>query len=143
MRTLIAPLTLALALAISPALLAGPALFAEEKKDEKAAEKPPKPLGEVTLNGITFTAALEGEFTLGKEIEIKLVPKGAALPKGTIRGWVGIESAKGSTKGHAHKEDDGVCVHAEVPDPLPADSKIWIQLDTDDGKVKAALGIPK
>ena len=55
MRTLIAPLTLALALAISPALFTGPTLFAEDKKEEKAAA--PKPIGEITLNGTTFTVA--------------------------------------------------------------------------------------
>ncbi len=145
MRTLTLPITitLALALAVSPALLAGPALFAEDKKDEKPAETP-KPIGEITLNGTTFTVALEGELKAGKEVEIKLTPKaGAALPAGTIRGWIGVESGKGSTKGKAHKEDDGVCVHCDAPDPIAADAKIWIELETDAGKAKAGLGIPK
>lgn len=145
MRTLIAPLTLALALALSPALLTGPTLFAEDKKDDKKeAEKPPTPIGEITLNGTVFTVALEGELKAGKEVEIKLVPKdGKALPAGTIRGWIGVESGKGSAKGKAHKEDDGVCVHCDAPDPIAADAKIWIELETDNAKAKAGLGIPK
>jgi hypothetical protein len=144
MRTLIAPLAVALALTLAPALLAGPTLCAEDKKDDKKeAEKPPTPIGEITLNGTVFTVALEGELKAGKEVEIKVVPKGGALPAGTIRGWIGVESGKGSAKGKAHKEDDGVCVHCDAPDPIPADAKIWIELETDNAKAKAGLGIPK
>ena len=144
MRTLIFPLTLALALAVSPALLAGPTLFAEDKKDEKHEHEHGKKAGEVTLNGAVFTVELLGELKAGKEIEIKLTPKaGTALPKGTLRGWIGVESGKGSAKGHAHKEDDGLCIHCEAPDPIAADAKIWVELETDSGKAKAGLGIPK
>lgn len=146
MRTLIIPLTLALALAGGPALLAGPTLFAEDKKDEKHDHEHGhgKKAGEITLNGAVFTVELEGELKPGKEVEIKLTPKaGTALPAGTLRGWIGAESGKGSAKGKAHKEDDGLCIHCEAPDPITAEAKIWIELESDAGKSKAGLGIPR
>lgn len=149
MRHLIAPITLALALVAAPAFVA-PALQAEEKKKEEHKHKDgekhdhedEKPIGEITLNGAAFTVFLDGEVKAGKEVEVKLMPKGA-LPKGTVRAWIGIESAKGSAKGKAHDEDGGLCVHAEVPDPIPAGAQVWVELDADGGKAKAGLGLPK
>lgn len=150
MRHLIAPLTLALALIAAPALFQ-PTLVAEEKKKEEHKHKAGehahdhaegKLLGEITLGGTVFTVALENELKAGEEVEFKLTPKGA-LPKGTVRGWIGIESGKGSTKGKAHAEDGGLCVHAEAPQPIPDDAKIWIELDVDGVKTKAGVALPK
>ena len=149
MRYLIAPLTLALALIAAPALIQ-PTLFAEEKKGEekkKEAEKEHEhgeahKLGEITLNGTVFTVSLAGHVKVGEEVEIILATKGA-LPKTPVRGWIGIESGKGSAKGKAHDEDGGLCIHAEVPNPLPAEAKVWVETDGDGGKAKASLGLPK
>jgi hypothetical protein len=49
------------------------------------------------------------------------------------------ESGGGSTKGKAHKHDDKMEVHADVPDPIPADAKLWIEVETDAGKTKGSL----
>lgn len=147
MRHLIAPLTLALALIAAPAFVQ-PTLSAEDKKEEhkhKDGEHDhahEKALGEVTLNGAAFTVALVGKVTPGAEVEIVLKPKGAA-PKGALRGWIGIESGKGSAKGKAHDHDGELCIHAEVPETIPAESKVWVELDGEGGKAKAALGLPK
>lgn len=146
MRHLIAPLSLSLSLSL--ALVAAPAFFAatlaaEEKKEEPKAEHAKgKPLGEVTLNGAVFTVELEGKLEAGKEIEIKLTPKGE-LPKGKVRGWVGIESGKGSMKGHSHAEDGSLCIHAEAPETIAADAKIWIEIEVDGAKSKVGLALPK
>jgi 2-keto-4-pentenoate hydratase/2-oxohepta-3-ene-1,7-dioic acid hydratase in catechol pathway len=141
MRHVIAPLSITLSLAF--ALVAAPAflmptLQAEDKKEEAA----PKPIGEITLAGTVFTVALETEVKAGEEVEVKLTPKGA-LPKGTVRGWIGAESGKGSTKSKAHDEDGGLCVHAEAPKPIPDDAKIWIEIDVDGTKTKASVVLPK
>ncbi|MBA3700723.1 MAG: hypothetical protein H0W78_17890 [Planctomycetes bacterium] len=146
MRHLIASLSttvgLALVLVAAPAL-AQPTLHAEDKKeDHKHAHGHEHALGEITLNGAAFTVALDGHVKPGEEVEIILKSKGA-LPKGVMRGWVGIESGKGSVKGKAHDEDGGLCMHAEVPNPLPADAKVWVELDGDGGKAKASLALPK
>lgn len=148
MRHLIAPLTLALALIAAPAFVQ-PTLFAEDKKEEHKHKEGEKhehgeqhKLGEITLNGTAFTVALAGHVKAGEEVEIILTTKGA-LPKTPVRGWIGIESAKGSAKGKAHDEDGGLCIHAEVPNPIPADAKVWVEIDGDGGKAKAALALPK
>jgi len=148
MRHLIAPLTLALALIAAPALIQ-PTLVAEEKKEEhkhKDGEKhehgKEHKLGEITLNGTAFTVVLAGHVKAGDEVEIILTSK-AALPKTTVRGWIGIESGKGSAKGKAHDEDGGLCIHAEVPNPIPAEAKVWVEIDGEGGKAKASLALPK
>jgi hypothetical protein len=153
MRHLIAPITLALALVASPGFLSVPSLMAEDKKahdhkdhDHKDGDKDhaheAKPLGEASLGGAAFTVALEGHLKAGSEVEVKLTPKGA-LPKGTVRAWIGVESGKGSSKGKAHDEDGGLCVHAEVPDPIPADAKVWVELDQDGNKSRVGLPLAK
>jgi hypothetical protein len=157
MRSITAPLTstlcLALALIAAPAFVP-PALQAEDKKDhdhkhddkkkdgEKHDHGEEHKLGEITLNGTAFTVSLIGHVKAGEEVEVKLMTTGA-LPKGTVRAWIGAESGKGSAKGKAHDEDGGLCVHAEVPNPVPADAKVWVELDGGDGKAKAGLGLPK
>jgi hypothetical protein len=135
-------LILALAFIATPAYLST-AVQAEEKPAEHKHEagKGHK-LGEVTLNGTTFTVELEGHLKAGEECEVKLTPKGA-IPAGVLRGWIGDESGKGSVKGKAHNEDGALCVHAEAPKPIPADAKIWLELDVDGNKSKASLALPK
>lgn len=143
MRHLIPILSLAVALVAAP-LSSAPALHAEEKKKEehKHEHADEKTLGEVTLNGAAFTVLLAGHVKAGEEVEIILKPKGAA-PKGTVRGWIGIESAKGSAKGKAHDHDGELCIHAEVPETIPADAKVWVELEDGESKAKAGLGLPK
>ncbi len=147
MRHLIVPLTstlcLAFALVAAPAL-AMPTLQAEEKKQEehKHEHGEEHKLGEITLNESVFTVILVGHAHAGEEVEVKLMPKGA-LPKGTLRAWIGSENGKGSAKGKAHAEDGGLCVHAEVPKPIPAEAKVWVELEDEGNKSKAGVGLPK
>jgi hypothetical protein len=141
--SLTSTLCLAVALVAVPAL-AVPTLHAEDKKKEehKHDHANEKALGDVTLNGAAFTVVLAGHVKAGEEIEIIVKPKGAA-PKGTLRGWIGIESGKGSAKGKAHDHDGELCIHAEVPETIPADAKLWVELDGEGGKAKASLPLPK
>jgi hypothetical protein len=153
MRHLIAPLSLTLSLAVAlvaaPALVA-PALQAEDKKEDPKHKEgehahqhaEAKPIGEVTLGGTVFTVELENKLEAGKEVEIKLTPKGE-LPKGKVRGWIGIESGKGSMKGHSHAEDGGLCIHAEAPETIAADAKIWLEIEVDGAKTKVSVALPK
>jgi hypothetical protein len=150
MRHLITSLSLTLGFAVALVALpsvSAPGLYAEEKKEEKKEEAKGEhaagaKLGEVTLGGTVFAVELEGKVEAGKEVEIKLTPKGA-LPSGKIRGWIGIESGKGSMKGHSHKEDDGLCVHAEAPEAIAADAKVWLEIEVDGAKSKVGLALPK
>ncbi len=117
-------------------------LLAEEKADHKHDHEKAVAVGEATLNGVAFTVSLIGDVHPGEEVEIKLTPKGE-LPAGVVRGWIGIESGKGSVKGKSHKEEGDLCVHAEVPKPIPADAKVWVEIDVDGNKSKVSLGLPK
>jgi hypothetical protein len=59
-------------------------------------------------------------------------------PKATaVRFWIGIESAKGSIRARGQIEDaahpNHWHAHAEVPDPLPAGSKLWVEIEGEGG----------
>lgn len=55
-----------------------------------------------------------------------------------VRFWIGTEDAQGSVKAKADIEDpkqpNHWHTHVEVPDPLPAGSKLWIEIEHQDGK---------
>jgi hypothetical protein len=57
-----------------------------------------------------------------------------------VRFWVGTADAKGSIKARADVENplepDHWHAHAEVPDPIPSGSKVWIEIEAEGG-VKA------
>jgi hypothetical protein len=78
----------------------------------------------------------EGVIKAGGEAPIDVWVNGG--PKVTaVRFWVGVESAKGSVKALAAIEDAAQPnhwhTHAEVPDPLPAGSKLWVEIEGEGG----------
>lgn len=58
-----------------------------------------------------------------------------------IRIWIGDGSAKGSVKSRAGKGHSPGQYHAlvEVPDELPKESKLWIEIQGSDAKQKGAF----
>lgn len=96
-------------------------------------------LGTLQLGGTTVEVAQEGKLEAGKELGVDLTfPKGVPVP--TVRAWVGIESAAGSMKGKLTKEgDSGLHGHLDVPSPLPAGAKLWLETDSAGGTVKASI----
>jgi hypothetical protein len=59
-------------------------------------------------------------------------------PKVTaVRFWIGLENAKGSIKALAAIEDPSQPnhwhTHAEIPDPMPAGSKLWVEIEGEGG----------
>jgi hypothetical protein len=54
-----------------------------------------------------------------------------------VRFWIGLEDARGSIKALAAIEDPAQPnhwhTHAEVPDPLPAGSKLWVEIEGEGG----------
>jgi hypothetical protein len=88
------------------------------------------PLGSLTIGAHTFELIQAGAITAGKEGAIDMVfPAGKPRP-GTVRAWVGVESGEGSMKSKLDKEGDrAVHGHFEVPSPIPAGSKIWIEIE--------------
>lgn len=74
----------------------------------------------------------------GKEGDFDLDFAATPLP-GTVRGWIGAESGVGSMKVRFEKETDNrMHGHPEAPDPLPADSRLWIDIE---GAGRASVAI--
>lgn len=60
-----------------------------------------------------------------------------------VRVWIGTQDGAGSIKAKAEIEDpkspNRWHTHAEIPSPLPANSKVWVEIE-DDKKQKHAAG---
>lgn len=98
-------------------------------------------LGEQTIG--TFTAKAtrdEGQIVAGKDapIDVTITPATGATAKAVaVRFWIGTQVAKGSVKAKAEIEDptdpNRWHVHAEIPNPMPAGSKLWVEIEDDKG----------
>jgi hypothetical protein len=55
----------------------------------------------------------------------------------TVRFWIGTQDAKGSIKARAAIEfpdqPNHWHTHAEIPKPLPADSRLWVEIEGEKG----------
>lgn len=96
-------------------------------------------LGEQTVGPFTLKVTRDsGEIVAGKDaaIDATVTPTGTAKVVG-VRFWIGTQDAKGSVKAKADIEDPKEATrwhtHAEIPNPIPADSKIWVEVEDDAG----------
>ncbi len=89
-------------------------------------------LGEQELGGYKIKAARDGDVKAGGDVPIDVWVTGGAKIA-SVRFWIGTEDAKGSLKAKAELETDNWHVHAEVPNPLPADSKLWVEIEAEGG----------
>ncbi len=85
-----------------------------------------------------------GEAQAGKELH--LVVKLSSDDKGTaiVRAWIGTADRLASVVGKGvYNSETGVYdIHAEAPDPLPADAKWWVEIEDEEGtKQVASLGL--
>ncbi len=129
---------------------------------EKAAEKPaskdvPKPAaatpsvaaggkaghgGEVIALGTSKFGAFEvrasrdkGDIKPGGDAPIDVwIDGGVGKGVTVVRFWIGAEDAKGSIKAKADIEDGKWHTHVEIPSPMPAGSKLWIEVEEPGGK---------
>lgn len=101
-------------------------------------------LGSIQLDGRAVGVAQEGAIEAGKEVGVELTfAKGTPVP-GTVRAWVGVESAAGSMKAKLGKEgDNGLHGHLEVPKPLPAGSMFWFEVEAAGGATKTSIAFRK
>jgi hypothetical protein len=98
-------------------------------------------LGERTIG--TFNAKAtrdEGQIIAGKDapIDVTVTPAaGSAAKPAAVRFWIGTQDAKGSVKAKAEIEDpkdpNRWHVHAEIPNPIPAGSMLWVEIEDDQG----------
>lgn len=93
-------------------------------------------VGDHSISVFQVVAKIEA----GKEADFDLdFPAGKPLP-GTVRGWIGNESALGSMKVKFEKETDSrMHGHPEAPKPIPAGSKLWVEIESATGTNKASV----
>lgn len=96
-------------------------------------------LGEQAIGPFTVKATRDvGEIIAGKDspIDTTITPTGTAKVA-AVRFWIGTEDGKGSVKAKADienpKEPTRWHTHAEIPNPLPEGSKIWVEIEDDAG----------
>jgi ABC-type Zn2+ transport system substrate-binding protein/surface adhesin len=92
---------------------------------------PTTQLGEQTAEGFTIKAARSGEIKPGEHAAIDTWITGGTAKVSTVRVWVGSQDAKGSMKAKADLLKDKWHADAEVPNPVPAGGKLWVEIETD------------
>lgn len=99
-------------------------------------------LGEQTIGPFNAKATRdEGQIVAGKDaaIDVTITPvAGSGAKAVAVRFWIGTQDAKGSVKAKAEIEDSNDPnrwhVHAEIPNPMPAGSKLWVEIESDKGE---------
>ena len=95
------------------------------------------PIGETTQAGLKLVATMDAPVKPGGEGAFDVVITGGE-PK-AVRFWIGTQDAKGSVKAKAEEETtNNWHTHVEVPDPLPAGSKFWVEVEPPTGESFAA-----
>lgn len=85
-------------------------------------------LAPIALESYTVDSLHIGELALG---HFNLYVKGGE--PAAVRAWVGDEAATNVVVTKADFEVDHHCAHIEVPNPLPAEAKLWVEIETPDG----------
>ncbi len=104
-------------------------------------------LGEVKAGEQRLLVSGSGTVAPGKSwpVELHLKPD---LPAPTaIRLWVGLETGRGSVKARAEAEKNAkgeYAAHVEIPNPIPADSMLWLSIESaNESVLKTSLALPK
>lgn len=106
-----------------------------KEADTHGAHGPSIELGEATINGMKVKAARDaGDIKPGGDAAVDVWIDGGLGNAAAVRFWIGTEDAKGSIKAKAEVEEGKWHTHAEVPAPLPAASKLWVEIEGKDGK---------
>lgn len=93
-------------------------------------------LGVTKVGEFEVVASYSGAITPGREVDFELAIRGERAKVATIRAWVGVEDAKGSMKAKATPEGEGYHAEVEVPEPLPANSALWIEVESPAGQAQ-------
>lgn len=117
-------------------------------RDQAGDEKPAAPggrpghSGEVIELGTTKIGVFEvrasrekGEIKPGGDAPVDVwIDGGVGKGVTAVRFWVGVADAKGSIKAKADIEDGKWHTHVEVPSPIPAETKLWVEIEEAGGK---------
>jgi hypothetical protein len=100
-------------------------------------------LGAVTVAGYSLRIQQETAITPGKEADFAIAVSGGTGEPKAMRLWVGVESGAGSTKVRTHKHGDQMEAHVEVPSPLPEGAKLWVEVETDQGRATGSVDLKR
>lgn len=95
-------------------------------------------LGKADVDGTSVAVTQYGHVHAGEEAVVDVTVSGGDHKPSAVRVWVGVESAQGSIKSLLSIENGKYHGHCDAPDPLPAGSKIWVELEAEDGHKHAA-----
>ncbi len=95
-------------------------------------------MGEQQAGPYTVKVSRDGDVKPGGDVPVDIWVDGGAKGK-AVRFWFGTEDGKGSIKAKCEVEDGHWHTHGEVPDPLPEGSKLWIEIEGEDG-TKTVVG---
>lgn len=102
-------------------------------------------LGQATVAGFALRVFQLGAPTPGEEgdFDVEAAATGGKL-SGTLRGWIGEESGKGSRKTRFHAETaTRMHGHPEVPDPLPPDARLWLEVEAGGTVERASFALQR
>ena len=90
-------------------------------------------LGTISLGTVQAHVTRDaGAITAGGEAPIDATITGTATKISTVRFWIGTADGKGSMKAKADienpKNPNTWHTHVEVPNPIPAGSQVWIEI---------------
>lgn len=93
-------------------------------------------LGTATIGAWTVTVS--GEIKAGAEAHLDIKRSGNTAKASAVRFWVGEQDGKGAMKGKADGAGPEYHAHVDVPNPIPAGAKLWIEIE--DAKGTKSLG---
>jgi hypothetical protein len=119
----------------------------DKKPPAPGGSPPPVSSGQHSGKLIELGAAKAGPFAIRASREEAPVKAGGDAPidvwvdsgpkVSAVRFWVGLEDAKGSIKERAAIEDPAKPnqwhTHAPIPDPMPAGSRLWVEIEGEGG----------
>ena len=92
-------------------------------------------LGSLTIGGTAMVVSQQGTGAAGSTTRYIIKPTGGRGTISTIEVWVGIESAEGSMRATASFDaaDGDFDADVVVPSPIPANSRLWLRVQTTGG----------
>lgn len=93
-------------------------------------------IGTVTIG--EWTVVVSGEIEAGSEAHLDIELSGSEVRPAAVRVWIGTQDGKGAMKQKADGDGKSYHAHTDVPNPIPADAQLWIEID--DGKGGKTVG---
>lgn len=95
-------------------------------------------LGRKEIGSFTVSVIMVGEAEAGGKVmfDVKLID--AREDPKALRAWIGDENVNDDGKKSMIKGEKTYSLEYTVPDPIPTGAKVWIEVETESGKVRGA-----